>query len=115
MNSINCEDFAEFVKTQDHKSDSELEGNRQSLFSNEDFYKNSAEHLQEELARIEALIRHFLEKTGDEAGKDRQDFPGMFILKTEANSTLQAVCCDPLSCKAQGLKSEEIEVWEKNN
>ncbi|MDY0130078.1 MAG: hypothetical protein RBR63_07820, partial [Methanosarcina vacuolata] len=68
-----------------------MKGNMQTLFLPNKFYRTSTEHLQEELARIGALIRIFLEKTRSEAGKDRQDFPGMFILEAEANSILQAV------------------------
>ena len=79
MSSINCEDLAEFAKSQGHKPDSYSNGNRQAPFFTEEFYRNSSEHLQEELTRIGALIRLFLEKTRSEAGKDRQDFPGMFI------------------------------------
>ena len=113
MSSINCEDSFAFAKNQDRKPDSEFNGNRQASFLAGEFYKNSAEHLQDELARIGALIRLFLEKTRAEAGKDRQDFPGMFISETEANSILQAVCCGSEACRAQGLKSEEIEALER--
>jgi SpoVK/Ycf46/Vps4 family AAA+-type ATPase len=113
MSSINCEDLAEFAKSQGCKPDSYSNGNRQTSFLSEEFYRNSAEHLQEELAHIGALIRFFLEKTRSEAGKDRQDFPGMFILEAEANSIIQAVCCGSEPFRAQELKSEEIEIWER--
>ena len=85
----------------------------QNPFLTEEFYKNNAEHIQKELSRIGALIRLFLEKTRSEAGKDRQDFPGMFILEAEANSILQAVCCGSETFRAQELKSEEIEALER--
>jgi len=90
-----------------------LKGNMQTLFLPNKFYRTSTEHLQEELARIGMLIRLFLKKTRSEGGKDRQDFPGMFILEAEANSILQAVCCNSGACEAQGLKSEEIEALER--
>ena len=63
MSSINCEDLSEFAKIQGCKPDSYLNGNRQTPILTEEFYKNSSEHLQEELTRIGALIRLFLEKT----------------------------------------------------
>ncbi|MDD4249824.1 MAG: hypothetical protein PHT13_12055, partial [Methanosarcina sp.] len=113
MSYIECEYSAEFTKSQGHKQDAELKENRQVPIQAREFYKNSPEHLQEELARIGALIRLFLEKTRYEAGKDRQDFPGMFILEAEANSILQAVCCGSETFRAQELKSEEIEAWER--
>lgn len=113
MSSTNFEDFVDFTKSQGRKQDSYLNGNMQTPVLTEEFYKNSTEHLQEELARIGALIRLFLEKTRSEAGKDKQDFPGMFILEAEANSILEAVCCGSEACRAQELKSEEIEAWER--
>lgn len=112
MSSINC-DLAEFAKIQGRKPDSYLNESRQTPFLAGEFYRNSAEHLQEELARIGALIRLFLEKTRSEAGKDSQDFLGMFILEPEANTILQAVCCGSESCEEQELKSKEIEAWER--
>ena len=113
MSSINCEDLAEFAKMQGCKPDSELNENRQAPFFAGEFYRNSSEHLQEELARIGALIRFFLEKTGAEAGKKSQDFMGLFISEAEANSILQAVCCGSAACEVQGSESEEIEAWER--
>ena len=113
MSSINCEDLAGFAKSQGHKQDSYLNENRQAPVLAGEFYRNSAEHLQEELARIGALIRFFLEKTGDEVGKDRQNFPGMFISEAEANSILQAVCCSSADCQEQGLESEEIDALKR--
>ena len=113
MSSINCEDLSEFAKIQGCKPNSYLNENRQTPVLAGEFYKNSPEHLQEELARIGALIRIFLEKTRSEAGKDKQDFPGMFILEAEANSILQAVCCGSEAFRAQELKSEEIEALER--
>ena len=113
MSSINCEDLSEFAKIHGRKPNSYLNGNRQTPVLTKEFYKNSPEHLCEELARIGALIRLFLEKTRSEAGKDRQDFPGMFILETEVKSILEAVCCGSEAFEAQGLRSEEIEAWER--
>ncbi|MDR7665825.1 AAA family ATPase [Methanosarcina sp. Z-7115] len=113
MSSINCEDLAEFAKSQGHKPNSYLNGNRQTPVLTEEFYKNSPEHLQEELARIGMLIRLFLEKTQSEAGKDRPNFPGMFISEAEANSILQAVCCGSVACQEQGLESEEINALKR--
>ncbi|MDQ1255037.1 MAG: family ATPase [Euryarchaeota archaeon] len=113
MSSINCEDLPEFAKIQGCKPNSYLNGNRQTPVLTEEFYKNSPEHLLEELTRIGTLTRLFLEKTRSEAGKDSQDFPSMFISETEANSILQAVCCGSEACRVQGLKSEEIEVWKR--
>jgi hypothetical protein len=113
MSSTNFEDFDEFAKIQSRKPNSYLNGNRQTPFLAGEFYRNSSEHLQEELARIGSLIRLFLEKTGTEAGKDSQDFGGLFISEAEANSLIQAVCCGAAASGAQGLKSEEIEVWER--
>lgn len=113
MSFINCEDLPEFAKIHGCKPNSYLNGNRQTSVLTEEFYKNSPEHLLEELARIGTLIRIFLEKTLSEAGKDRQDFPGMFILEAEANSILEAVCCGSETFWAQELKSEEIEAWER--
>lgn len=112
MSSINCDDFAEFAKSQGSKPDSYLNKNRKTPFSYMDFYKNSINYLQEELSRIGVLIQIFLEKTGAEAGKYRQEFPGMFILEAEANSIIQAVCCSSEAFRVQGLKSEEIEALE---
>lgn len=85
----------------------------QTLFLPDKFYRTSTEHLQEELTRIGALIRLFLEKTRSGTGKDRQDFPDMFISETEANSILQVVCCGSGPCEEQELKSEEIEALER--
>lgn len=114
MSSTNCEDLAEFAKKQGLKPDSELKKKKQTPFLAGEFFKNSVEHLQEELARIGALIRIiFLEKTGAEEGKNSQDFTGLFISEAEASSIVQAVCCGSESCKAQVLKSKEIEVLEK--
>lgn len=113
MSSIYCEDLAEFAKNQDHKHDSELNESRHNLVLARECYKNSSEHLQEKLASIGTLIRLFLEKTRSEAGKDRQDFPGMFISETEVNSLIQAVCCGSESFRSQELKSEEIEALER--
>ena len=59
MSSINCEDLAEFAKSQGHKPDSCLNGNRQAPFLAGEFYRNSPEHLQEELARIGLLTPAF--------------------------------------------------------
>lgn len=85
----------------------------QTLFLPDKFYRTSTEHLQEELARIGVLIRLFLEKTRSEAGKDRQDFPGMFLSEAEANSILQTVCCGSEAFLTQELKSKEIEALER--
>ena len=105
MSSINCEDLAEFAKSQGRKPDSYLNENRQTPFFAGEFYRNSAEHLQEELARIGALIRFFLEKTGAEVGEESQDFGGLFISEAEVNSIIQAVCCGSATCGAQGVSS----------
>lgn len=113
MSSMNCEDFSEFAKSKGYKPDSYLNQNRQTPVLTKEFYKNSPEHLQDELVSIGALIRLFLEKTRSEEGKDRQDFPGMFISEAEANSILQAVCCGSEAFRAQKLKSEEIEALER--
>ncbi|MCO5382498.1 MAG: hypothetical protein NHB15_10750 [Methanosarcina barkeri] len=113
MSSTNCEDLSEFTINQDRKPDSEFNGNRQASFLAGEFYRNSVEHLQDELARIGALIRLLIEKSRDETGQENQDFPGMFISETEANSILQAVCCGSETFRAQELKSEEIEALER--
>lgn len=113
MSSINCEDLAEYAKSQGHKPDSELNKNMQAPLIAEEFYRNGAEHLQEELTRIGALIRFFLEKTGAEAGENSQNFSGLFISEAEANSIIQAISCNSAVCEVQGPESEEIETWEK--
>jgi hypothetical protein len=92
MSLINCEDLIENTKVKSYKPDLESNGNRSDTFLTEEFYRNSSEHLQEEFVRIGALIRLFLEKTRSEEGKNRQDFPSMFISEIEANSIIQAVC-----------------------
>ena len=63
MSSINCEDLSEFAKIQGSKPNSYLNENRQAPFFTEEFYRNSSEHLQEELARIGALILLYFGKT----------------------------------------------------
>ena len=113
MSFINCEDFIENAKVKGYKSDSESNEKRSDTFLAREFYRKSSEHLQEEMARIGVLIRFFLENTQSEAGKDRQNFPGMFISEAEANSILQAVCCGSESCEVQDLKYEEIEAWKR--
>jgi SpoVK/Ycf46/Vps4 family AAA+-type ATPase len=113
MSSINCKGLAEFAKKQDRKPDSYLNGNKHTPILTEGFYKNSLEHLQGELAHIGALIRHFLEKPRAGTLKESQDFPGMFISETEANSIIQAVCCGSVAYREQGLRSKEIETLEK--
>jgi SpoVK/Ycf46/Vps4 family AAA+-type ATPase len=111
MSSINCEDLFEFAKIQGCKPNSYLNRNRQTPVLTEEFYKNSPEYLQEELARIGSLIRLFLEKTG--IGDNSQNFADLFISEAKANLILQSVCCGSATCEAHGLKSEEIEAWER--
>ena len=58
MSYTNCDDLAEFAKIQGQKSNSQklnsrLNVARQGSFSPDNFFKNSVEHLQEELTRIE--------------------------------------------------------------
>ena len=74
MSSINCEGFFAFTINQDRKPDSEFNGNRQASFLAGEFYRNSVEHLEDELSRIGALIRLLIEKSRDETGQDR---PGL--------------------------------------
>lgn len=62
MSSISCEDFADFAKVQNQEKDSKSKGNRQKPLLVGEFFKNSSEHLQEELTRIGALIQLFLKK-----------------------------------------------------
>lgn len=112
MSSMNCEDLSEFAKIQGCKPNSYLNRNRQTPVLTEEFYKNNPEHLQEELARIGALIRHLLEKTRSEAGEESQKLSGLFISEAEVNLITQAICCGSETYKTQGLRSEEIEVWE---
>ena len=102
MSFINCEDFSAFEKNQDKKMD---------LVSV--FYKKNSENLQEEMLRIGALIRLFLEKNGDEVGEPNKNFSSLFISETEANSILQAVCFGSEAFRAKELKSEEIEALER--
>ncbi len=47
-----CEDSAEFAKNKSQKKDSESNENRQPPSLAKEFYKDSAKHLQEELALI---------------------------------------------------------------
>lgn len=103
MSSIYCEDLAEFAKSQGHKPDSEFEENSQFSLLTEKCYKDSTEHLCEELAWLGLLIWHFLEKSKVEAGQGSQDFVCLFISEVEANSILQAVCCGSKSFRSQGL------------
>ncbi len=110
---INCEDLAEFAKTQGHKPGSELKENRQTFPLAGKFYKNSTENLQEELTRIGAFIRLFLEKTRTKAGENNQNFAGLFISEAEANSILKAISSGHEACGTQELKSKEIEAWER--
>jgi hypothetical protein len=110
MSSINCEGLTEFEKSQSHKTNSKLNENKSGTVLARESYKNSAENLQEELARIGSLIRNFLEKTVAEAGENSQDFASLFISEAEANSIIQAVCCGSESCKVQELKSL-YEAW----
>lgn len=113
MSSINREDPAELPKSQKYLRDSKLLVNRQVPVLTDKFYRNSYEHLQEELARIGELIWLFLGKAGVEAGENGQNFAGLYISDTEANSILEAVCCGSEAFWAQELKSDEIEALEK--
>ncbi len=113
MSSINYEDLPEFAKIQDCKPNSHLNGNRQTPVLTEDFYKNSPEHLQEELALIGEMIRLFLEKPRAEAVEKSQDFADLFISESEANAIVHAVCYVSSDREEQKLKSNEIDALER--
>lgn len=113
MNSIYFKDLAEFAKNHGHKPDLELNRNLQDSFVSGNLYRNSYEHLQEELIRIGALIQIFLEKAGDETGEDSSKFAGLFISEAEVNSIIPAVCSGSKSFEEHLSKSAEIETLER--
>ena len=118
MSYTNCDDLAEFAKIQGQKSNlqklnSRLNVAKQDSFSPDNFFKNSVEHLQEELTRIGLLIWLFLEKNRGGVAGQSSDSIGLFISEAEANSILQTLCCSSSSCEVQELNSGKIEGLEK--
>lgn len=100
MSSTNFEDFTEFTKIRNLKPDSYLKGNNRDPVLAGEFYRNSAEHLLEEIARIGLIISHFLEKSRTELCEESQAYQGLFISEAEVDSILEAVCYMPVNRKS---------------
>ncbi len=62
-----------------------FKGNKRGPILAEEFDRNSAEHLQEEIAQIGLIINNFFKKSKDKLCEESQAYQGLFVSEAEVD------------------------------